>query len=453
MAAVQTRAKNLDALEAALETQDTPARPAVRKSATPAIRSGENSLTSRPFFLSNLVGYLSGQVGADQAKVELEQTKWFTKSMREMYGGVYNNENSHLVPIAWDALPQQIAHSEEGRVFKSMATGANQSYDPDELRHMIRKSDLSAYSDSLGGSFVAPPQFGEPIELLRNEEVFLAAGARRVALPPQGQMTFPRLTTPTTANPQPEATNGTYSDVNTGDVTLSAKAYSVYVRMSNQLIKFAPNLANAMIQADMAKSTALKIDLDALEGPAGGQNNIRGLITYSGINQVTATTVGANGNTIGRKDGKRMMSKVFAANAKFKAWIMRYEMFLNDISELSADAVTPGDKAGMYLFDLTRSIRDNQGTDFNWLKFPVHCSNQVSRTRTKGSSSALTYVVGGDFNDYLFGMHGAMELTTNPWGDTAWRANQQELRAISYADAAPRHEASFVLCDSLVYTS
>ncbi len=419
----------------------------------PMIRKGESALTSRPFYMSNLVGFMSGQLGPDYCKVEREQTDWFTKAMRQVNTG-YENESSVLVPMSWKALPAQVTDCAEGRVFKSMTTGGNAGYDPAEAAYYFRKAnDLSAFQDSMGGSFVAPPAFGEPIELLRNEEVFLQAGAQQVALPPQGQMKFPRLTSPTVANAQPEATTGTYSDVGTADVTLNAHAYSVYVRMSNQLLKFAPALANAMVQSDMAKSLALKIDLDALEGPAGGQNTIKGIVNYANIGKVSATTTNANGDTIGRKDGKRMLSKVFASNAKFKKWIMRYELFLNDISELSADAATTGDKAGNYLYNLMRSIGDNDALNFNWLKFGVVPSNQVSKSRVKGTGTNLTYILGGDFSDYLFGMHGAMELTTNPYGDTAWKNNQQEVRAISYADGAPRHEASFVLCDNLIYTA
>jgi HK97 family phage major capsid protein len=419
----------------------------------PAIRTGEDSMSSRPFYLSNLVGAMTGRVDRDQAKIELEQSAWFSKAMRG-FGYQYSHEDTTLVPMSWKALPQQIAESSEGRVMKAMTVGGNRQYDPNEAAWAIRKAtDQSAYNAQYGGSFTPPPEFGEPIELLRNEEVFLRAGARQIALPPQGSIQYPRLTDPTTAYAQPEATTGQYSQVQTGDVTLTAKAYSVFVRMSNQLVKFAPQLANGLINADITKSMALKLDLDALEGAAGGQNNIRGLITYPNINTVTASTVAANGNTIGRRDGKRMMSKVFAANAKFTGWVMRYELFLNDISELAADAVIPGDAKGAYLYNPFRDIGDQVGGDFRWLKYPVNCSNQVSRSRVKGSGTALTYALGGDFTDYLFGVHGALELATNMYGDTVWQKNQQELRAISYADGAPRHEASFVLCDSLVYTS
>lgn len=419
----------------------------------PAVRRGENPLTSRPFYLSNLVGYLVGQLDDGHAKVELEQCRWFTKALQEFHGaGQYRYVNSFLVPLAWDALPSQVVDSSEGRVFKSLHAGGTRGADPDELRWALRilKADLSAYDNSLGGTFVPPPEFGEPIELLRNEEVFMKAGARRVPLPPQGSVQYPRMTTPTTAYPQAEATTVSYSDVGTGDVTLSAKAYTVFVRMSNQLIRFAPALTNGLINADMTKSLALKIDLDALEGVAGGQNNIKGLINYSGINTIAATTTGANGDTLKSQDVYRMMAKVYANNAQFNGWIMRYEMWLNTIMQFRADAVSAADSAGPYLFNITRGPGDS--VQYNLLANKVNCSNQVSKTRVKGSGVNLSYILGGDFSDYLMGMHGALELATNDRGDTAWQKNQTELRAICYSDAAPRHEASFVLCDKLLTT-
>jgi len=443
-------------LERVVEDRNrTPApRPTVMKGA-PSVRRGEDIMSSRPFYLSNLVGITRGIVGQNEAKIELEQSQWFRKAMDQFYGNEYSSAESLLIPVCWKSLPSQVRDSDEGRVMKAMvADSGRQIQDYDAVRRIL-KADQSAYADNLGSSFVAPPAFGEPIELLRNEEVFLKAGAQQIALPPQGSIQYPRLTSPTLGAAQPEAVVGSYSNVGTDSVTLTAKAYSVFVRMSNQLIKFAPALASNLINSDAMKSLSLLIDLDALEGAAGGQNNIKGLINYANINRLTASKPGsANaGDTIGRKDGKRMLSKVYASNAKFTGWIMRYEAFLNDISELSADAVTAGDQAGAYLYNILRGINDQAGAEFNWLKFPVNCSNQVSRTRVKGTSNTNTYVLGGDFSDYLFGMHGAMEMETNKFGDTAWKQNQQEIRVIAYADAAPRHEASFVLIDQLAYTA
>lgn len=417
----------------------------------PTIRRGESILSSRPFYFSNVIGMAVGALAPDRAKLEREQLEWFSKAMRQAHN--YENENTILYPVAWDMVPQDILHSDEGQVMRAMQTSGHKTYDRMQAAWELRRaSDQSAYAYDLGGSFVPPPEFGEPIELLRNEEVFLKAGATRIALPPQGSMLFPRLTAPTTGAAQPEGTQATYSNVTTGDVSLTAKAYSVFLRMSNQLAKFAPALASALLQADMMKTLGLVIDLDALEGAAGATNRIKGIINYANVNKVTPAVTAANGDTLSPVDLKKVLAKVFASNAKFNSWVMRYELFLNNITEFRADAVAASDNRGPYLYDIIRGPGDLP--QWNLLGFPIAPSNQVGRNRVKGASGAtLTYLLGGDFSDYLFGFHGALELAINMFGDTAWKTNQQEMRAIGYADGAPRHEASFCWIDTLTYVS
>jgi HK97 family phage major capsid protein len=424
----------------------------------PHVRKGEDPMSSRPFYLSNAVGMLrsDGIISPEQCKVERGVLDWFGRVMRSIAGdAAYQHNNSILVPLSWNHLPAEVRDSREGIAFREMTAQAKRSYDRDRASWSLQRyapegqrAAQSAYDQVLGGALVAPPEFGEPIELLRNEEVFAKAGAKIIPLPPQGSIKYPRLTSPTgPAAPQPENTAGNETTLGTGDVTLSAKPYSVFVRTSNQLLRFAPSVASALINEDMMKSLSLKIDLDALEGP-GSDTRIRGLVNYSSINKVPAGKTGANGDSLQPSDGKRALSKVLASNAKFDGWIMRYETFYNLITEFRGDAVTTGDAAGMYLFNFLRQVSDIQTE--TWLNQPVHMSNQVSRSRQKGNATNLSYIVGGMMADYLLGMHGALELVANDKGDAAFLANQTLIRAIGYADGAPRHEASFSFIDNII---
>jgi HK97 family phage major capsid protein len=95
------------------------------------------------------------------------------------------------------------------------------------------------------------------------------------------------------------------------------------------------------------------------------------------------------------------------------------------------------------------SIDYSRGTPGNLYGHPVFKSTQISASRSKGSSSNLSYILGGDFADYLIAMSGAIEFQISTQGDTPFTTDQTWYRGIMYTDGAPRHEASFVLCDNL----
>jgi HK97 family phage major capsid protein len=73
---------------------------------------------------------------------------------------------------------------------------SGEGFDPDEaawIAARLGRKAVGTTSDILGGSLVAGPVLGELIDLQRNMEVFAAAGAQEVALPPNGRIKFPKL--------------------------------------------------------------------------------------------------------------------------------------------------------------------------------------------------------------------------------------------------------------------
>ena len=84
-----------------------------------------------------------------------------------------------------------------------------------------------------------PPEFGEIIELLRNQEALVNAGARTIQLPAQGTVVFPRITSPTTAGTYGENMPNNDSTIGTGHLTLSAKKIMSMVQVPNELFRYA----------------------------------------------------------------------------------------------------------------------------------------------------------------------------------------------------------------------
>src|SRR5205823_12570889 len=176
-----------------------------------------------------------------------------------------------------------------------------------------------------GGSLVRFPVLGELIDLQRNLEVFAAAGAQEVALPPNGRLQFPKLTGGSTAYWVGESSAVTESQPATGNLDLQAKKLGIFVKVNNELLRFASPSAEGLIRHDMARTAALKADLAMLEGTGGTQ--IKGLLSYSGITTHTASTVAAGGNTFEAQDVALMEGKLPDAVAAPTAWLMRKTMY------------------------------------------------------------------------------------------------------------------------------
>ena len=127
-------------------------------------------------------------------------------------------------------------------------------------------------------------------------------------MPPNGRLQFPKLTGGSTAYWVGEGTSITESTPATGNLDLQAKKLGIFVKVNNELVRFASPSAEGLIRNDMARTAALKADLAMLEGAGGTQ--IKGLLTYSGITSYTASTVAAGGNTFEAQDVAQMEGKL-----------------------------------------------------------------------------------------------------------------------------------------------
>jgi len=417
----------------------------------PNVRTGESALTSRGFSYMKLLQAMSKIVPYEDAKVEIDLHNRLQKLYVDKFGYQKAETNSILVPMSSSFLaiscPEERQFSEEvGQVVKAGLHGL------DWHEYVALRKTLSWTDESALGSFVAPPIQGELIELFRNREVFMRAGARAMPMPPNGRIVFPRHTGPSSAYFIGENTSITTSEQTSGDLTLQAKKLAARVTVPNELFRFSSVSMEMFLRDDIAKVCSLKLDSALLQG-VGSTVAPKGLINYSGINTHTALTVGANGNTFQPEDVATMISKVEEQNAVFKGFVMRPQLWGGIVNRRS-DAVNAGDSKGPFVFNYLRGYEQSQklenGTDANLYGYPVWKSTNISNTRSKGSASNLTYILGGDFNDYVLAMSAVMEFAINTQGDTVFANDQTQIRAIMMCDGGPRHEASFILCDNLL---
>jgi HK97 family phage major capsid protein len=355
------------------------------------------------------------------------------------------------VPLASAHLPAFEPHGHRLRnELHQKMTAQAEKYDPDEAdwitrRMGLRTKALGTTLDTAGGTLVPLPLLGELIDLQRTLEAFAAAGAREIALPPNGRIQFPKLTGGSTAYWVGEGTSITESQPTTGNLDLQAKKLGVLVKLNNELLRFTSPSAEGLIRFDMARSAALKADQAMLDGTGGTQ--IKGLITYAGITSHTATTVGANGNTFQPEDAALMEAKLPDMVDAPTAWLMRKQMYAA-LMNRRADAVAASDGKGGFLFRNSPMTGVSPPAELAGTR--VVRSSQIAANRTKGAANNLSYVILGYFPDWVVARMGVMEFLASGHGDTALQNDQTVLRGIQHIDAGPRHPASFVFCDQLI---
>lgn len=453
--------KEIAELKATVEKLErTIDRPGAIKGAPNIVKGGRS--TSRGFSLMKAIAAKRGWLEPDQAKEELEACRVFKKALQET-GQLPNvlEHDSIMIPLGTALLAADTVAHEGFHVIKSMMDAGVAGYDPDEANWIQRRmvKAQSAFQDSIGGEFVAPPAMGEIIDLMRPNQAVLNAGATQVPLPPQGRIVFPRQSSPSTMYWIGENTSITESTVGTGQIALQAKKGGVYLIFPNELIKYASVAAEGLFRTDIAKTLALGVDYAALYGPGGGIQP-KGLVNYTDTNQVidymaiaapvAPKGVGANGNTLRPEDGYRMVGLIEDRSFEFKGWVFRPTM-ANNITGYRADSVVVQDAAGSFVQSIMRAIGDKQD-GLMWDGYKVTKSATVRANQTKGTGTALTEVFGGQWEHLLVGMYGAVEIATSNQTGNTFQQDQTAIRGLIHCDVVPRYEGAFVWAKQLLNT-
>ncbi len=461
---VDVLSKSIDELTKRLKTTTDPKHAKDAVFGLPTARTGENIMSSRGFSFMKMLGNITQAVPDEQAKHEryvadrLHQA-YVMKSPSDSYAYEARGAalgRKYLAPLATAFMDNNVVDRELRVEMKQLVNAGMDGADPDEMSWIKRKmieqhygsKALSWLDEFRGGAIVAPPEMGELIELLRNKEALVNAGARTVPLPPQGRMKYPRQTTASLTYWVGENAPIPDSNIGTGEVTLQAKKLAVMIKAPNELVRFASPAAEALMRDDMTKSLALGLDLACLEGQ-GGDNRPRGLIQLPNINRITSSKTTADGDYVVGQDIYRFVAAVEESNAEFEGFIMRPKT-LYKYFQLRSDAVAQNDSSGPFLFNLIREPQADMPASLGG--YPVTKSTQVSQVRSKGAASNLTYIIGGMWSDCLIGLFGAIEFAATTLGDTSFTYDQTWVRGILSADFNVRHEAAFVLMDSLSTT-
>lgn len=415
---------------------------------------------SRPLMVTNIVRAFSEIGSRESAKEELAVS---ARLKAAGYTTVY--ESGVLLPFWPDAIPEE--HKElRQEVAKRMSLGpidwgevawlAKRHPEVGKMLGLTQK-DLQLGDDTLGGHLVPTVQSDRVIDLLRNRSVIARAGATEIPLPPNGNITYPRLTAdPSFAWADPDSTSdASTSNINLGVVRLIAKALRGFVTIPNDLIRYSTPSVEMIVRAALAAKAAVAEDQAFLEGK-GSSLEPKGIINYPLSNNNTpavgkitrhdASTTGANGDTLEPEDVRLIQAFYEAGNDPdpATAWIMRPLVFAG-LSNKRADAVTANDGKGPFLFLSEADLRSTGQRTLQGV--PVLTTMQASHNRTKGSSTDLDYILYGNFRRVLIGRSGAIELAASE--HVKFLQDKTVVRAVLRSDSGLEHEESFVLTDTL----
>ncbi len=419
----QQTLKELDDMENQVKTRAAQVKTGAVAATGPYIRRGENTMSSRGFSLAKCLGAKAGIIPREHATIEMGLCEKVYSTYLGNNSGwkPYNARESLLVPIWPDGMGEGYVSEDLYREMKGLIDAGTEGYDPDEARWIQRKMwregkanpgaiapAMSATDSAVGGSFVGPPTFGPPIELLRNHEVMMKAGATVIPLGPTGSIILPRLTTATTANFQPENTAQAPTNPGTGSLTLKAKKVIGTVVFPGEWARFANSASEQILRDDLMKSTALVMDKDCLEGP-GSDTRILGLATMGAkgdLNTVTPTAA----NQLAPQDAYEFLSAVEEQNAEATVFIMRPKMYYA-FQKARWTPYSTGTSQGGFVYEFLRPFDGKPQKVLVGL--PCVTSAQVSNQRgTNGPTPNQTYVLCGWGADYYIGMFGAIEFTS-----------------------------------------
>ena len=423
--------------------------------AAPGIRQGEDPMGSRGYSFSKAAALRQGVIDRNECKLELQVHELLSGVMKAQ-GFSPDSGSSILVPLDIAGI-SGLSEQQRAELRATIRQGVT-GVDPNELRwiaqrHQAVRQGLSQFDDTGLGVLLGPTLMGDLVELIRAKEVFSRAGSTQLALPPNGRLRFPRQTGATTAYWVGESAAITSSEPTTGDIDMIAKKLATLVKLPNELLRFGNPSVEAFVRNDMARVMALAADLAFLTG-AGSTVRPKGLLSYSGIQSHTASTVGNDGNTFEVEDVNLMLGKLEEANHDVAglgaAWVMR-PLMRAAISNRRASVYNGSGVVakGEFIFEMDRASQVN-GFQGSLSARPIVTSTQMPNNGTKGSGTGLTQILCGVFAHHIIGRVGVAEFATSTQGDTPFQNDQTWMRVIQHMDAGVRYEDAFISCGSLI---
>ena len=271
---------------------------------------------------------------------------------------------------------------------RAMANHAQQVWG-DETGQIVANMEQSTAAK--GGYLVNTDYSRDFIDLLRPRVVIRRLGAMSVPMP-DGNLTMRKKTAGTQAGYVGERVPAPTTDMQVGQLTMTAKKLMALVPITNQLIRRASFGVDQMVRNDLLASASVKEDQQFLRGAisALSPTGVRYLINASNVLTMTA----APDLVKVTSDLSRLMLAVKNANVPMIScgWIMspRVKEFLASLRDGNGNIVYPSIEANGtlkgYAIAETTSVPDNLGVGTNeselyfgdWSQFLIGDTYQIA---------------------------------------------------------------------------
>jgi HK97 family phage major capsid protein len=319
-------------------------------------------------------------------------------------------------------------------IAKRTGKDARGFYVPNDIRWGQRDVTTSTGTGtSKGGYLVGTDHRGDLfIDALREALVISSLGARMMT-GLQGNVAIPKLTGRTAVAFVAEGSAPTEGAPVFAQVTMSPKTVAGYVDLSRRLMIQSDPSVEAVLRDDITRQIAGKIDEVAIEG--GGSNEPTGILGTSGIG---AVTIGTNGGAPTYATVVNLQREVAIDNALNGS--LAYLTNSKVVSKLRQTAKQSSGVEGNFILGETNNL----------LGYQVAETNLVPSDLTKGSGSALSAMIFGNFNDLMIGMFSGLDIVV----DTSSLSTSGGTRIAFFqdVDVAVRNAQSFAACKEIVTT-
>lgn len=277
-------------------------------------------------------------------------------------------------------------------------------------------------SGTAGGSFAPTEAADYFFDRLRARSVVLESGVRVVPTM-AARLAIPRVLGDATVSWTDEGDEITPSDPNADTITATPRALKALVYASNELIADSNPDAQNVLADNLAKATALKLDLGLLEG-TGTAPQIRGLKNQSGIQTLSMGTDGAALTNLDPfADALGMLEEADATGAPAIVMHPRNWRALKKIKEATgSNKPVLVDGAGSPTEGVRRSIDG----------VPVWLTTQLSTTETQGTATTANSIYVYDTTQVVVVMRQDATVTTDT--SAAFSSDRTAVRVVLRAD-------------------
>jgi HK97 family phage major capsid protein len=298
-------------------------------------------------------------------------------------------------------------------------------------------------SDAAGGGVLIPTQWsGEVIELLKEATIFRRMNPRIVPMP-TGSMQMSKITAGATASYIGESQNLPTSEPTFGQINLTWKKLAVLIPVSNDLLRFNTEGADAIVRDDAVGAMSTREDQAFLRDD-GSQFTPKGILNWvPTAHQFDANATVNLANVTADLAAQILLLREAHCRFLRPAWIMapRTEFYLLSVRDANGNF----------------AYRDEMLRGTLW-GFPYGSTTEFPTNL--GSGSDESQIMLADFADILLGESNTLEVMASDVAayhdgsavQAAFSLDQTVLRLIAHHDIGVRHEESLSVMNAVKWT-